>query len=881
MPAAVRADVATTATVRVQVAAASPLPIASAVVRLTPRDEPARVRTAHADAAGLVTVTGLPPGTYLLAVDLTGATSVTVQIVLRVGDQLSVTATLAAAGGASELRVEDRARAGQGADFGDAELHDLPSGNNLWALMETAHPFAIVSRLDNGGVGTGEPGLIGSRGASWTTTSFGLGDLDVTNPARVGTPLIYPDLQAFEAVAITSGIAPVEVGEPGAAITLVPRRPGSIDEASLQASFSPGGLVSSNGTATAPSIASLYSWADVGFQFSGPLRDHLGLSVSANVTREQHRQETPTILTSNADSFFAHLVANPTDRDEIRVIGAFQGLTHPYDGRDQFQSGDGLSQKDLFFQSQVAWERHALDGSRWLMAGGYDREGVTPLLSGTLAGGVVDPLTDGPMPLPPTTDVNARVDARVEFDPRTVRAAGLWHSARVGLTLSRASSSSVSLASPTVGELEGGMPSQVWQWQTPAGPSERHVTAVAAYATDRFSPLKHLTIDAGVRLDVSNGTATGATQGISWRTLSPRVSWRWVPSTGWAVIGGYGRYHPSVPLTYLAFGDPNGAWAKTYLWNDANGNHVVDPGEQGVLVARTGAGPVSSIDPNLQSPHTNEYALGVERAFGDETTLRVTAIVRREASLVGAINAGVPLSSYTVTYVPDQGANYTGPLDQLLAVYNRLPSSFGKDQYLLTNPAGDTSQYDGLEITLEQRAEHVSMLFGAMAYRSNGTGGNPGFRVQENDQGVIGTTFEDPNDSVFQQGRLFFDRAYVLKWSTRYAGPHDIHASLTARYQDGQPFSRFVLAPNLAQGPELIPAYVNGLTRFTFTLTFDARVEKDFTMGGHRVALTLDAFNLANSAYEVEENALGGPTFRQTTAVQPPRTLRLGLRVRF
>jgi hypothetical protein len=72
------------------------------------------------------------------------------------------------------------------------------------------------------------------------------------------------------------------------------------------------------------------------------------------------------------------------------------------------------------------------------------------------------------------------------------------------------------------------------------------------------------------------------------------------------------------------------------------------------------------------------------------------------------------------------------------------------------------------------------------------------------------------------------------------------------------------------------------LTRFTYTLTLDARLEKGFALGhGRRVAIALDVFNLTNMANEVEEDPVSGATFRQTTAVQPPRTARLGFRFEF
>jgi hypothetical protein len=40
-------------------------------------------------------------------------------------------------------------------------------------------------------------------------------------------------------------------------------------------------------------------------------------------------------------------------------------------------------------------------------------------------------------------------------------------------------------------------------------------------------------------------------------------------------------------------------------------------------------------------------------------------------------------------------------------------------------------------------------------------------------------------------------------------------------------------------------------------------------------------FNLLNTNNEVEENTVTGPTFRATTAVQPPLSVHLGVRFTF
>ncbi|HEV7499350.1 MAG TPA: hypothetical protein VGQ33_05060, partial [Vicinamibacteria bacterium] len=63
-------------------------------------------------------------------------------------------------------------------------------------------------------------------------------------------------------------------------------------------------------------------------------------------------------------------------------------------------------------------------------------------------------------------------------------------------------------------------------------------------------------------------------------------------------------------------------------------------------------------------------------------------------------------------------------------------------------------------------------------------------------------------------------------------------------------------------------------------LTIDAKIEKGFAVHrGARLAAVLEAFNLRGTGIEVEENVTWGPYYRETSAVQPPRSLRLGMRL--
>jgi hypothetical protein len=247
------------------------------------------------------------------------------------------------------------------------------------------------------------------------------------------------------------------------------------------------------------------------------------------------------------------------------------------------------------------------------------------------------------------------------------------------------------------------------------------------------------------------------------------------------------------------------------------------------------------------------------------------------------VNSAFRADNYSVTYVEDPGLNSALPVDdQLVPIFNRLPASFGTDSYVLQNVDGNIARDHGLDLVLERVFDgRWGMLIGATAHKSNGAGGNRGFRPDENDQGVLGEAFSDPNANTNARGRLFHERGYVVKWSAMYQLPFRLRGGTVARYQDGQHFSRVVLAPNLNQGPDFIPALPRGLTRFTYVFTLDTRLERQLRIGGRDASLIVEVFNMLNTNNEVEEDEVTRASFRAPTAVQPPRSLRLGVRFTF
>jgi hypothetical protein len=250
--------------------------------------------------------------------------------------------------------------------------------------------------------------------------------------------------------------------------------------------------------------------------------------------------------------------------------------------------------------------------------------------------------------------------------------------------------------------------------------------------------------------------------------------------------------------------------------------------------------------------------------------------------LLGVVDTEAPASSYATIGIPDAGKDLVDPSDdRTLVIYDRLPSTFGQDAYVLTNPGQEAATAFALRMTWEHSGDRLFTLFGATASAAQGSGGNRGYGPLENDQDIPGELGTNPNAATYARGRLFSDRAFTIKWSGLYRFPHDFTIGAIARYQDGQPFSRLVIAPTLNQGAEAIQAYPNAGSRFTFTGTLDLRVQKGFRVGSSRIDAILDAYNLLTRNNEVEEYVVSGPAFRTPTAIEPPPAVHIGLRVSF
>jgi hypothetical protein len=403
-----------------------------------------------------------------------------------------------------------------------------------------------------------------------------------------------------------------------------------------------------------------------------------------------------------------------------------------------------------------------------------------------------------------------------------------------------------------------------------SGERDASVTRLAFHLQDAFFAGR-FRLSPGARLDLSRSGP------IRWASLSGTLSLGYTLTPSSELHFSLGRY-PHVLTTRLQGVEQGLSWTWR-RWDDANGNRIADEGEIGDPLRR-GGGSFTSIEDDLPRPYTHELTVGVEKHFR-RGFLRFSGYQRSEKRLLQTVNVGVAPESYESFLFHDAGLD--GRLgtedDREIPIYDQR-LQLGEDQLRLTAPPGLESFAQGVDLLLAFDHGRFSWQLSGRAYRDVGSG-NVGNGPEENDTGVAGDLFDDPNTLTSAEGRLFFDRAFTGKLSLTARGPFGIDIGTAIRYWDGQPFTRQIFFADLGQGFTIVQAYPRGRSRYTFNMTVDVRLEREFSLGRGRLALGVDAFNLFNQALETGENFRSGSTFRDATFVQPARTLALSGRLRF
>jgi hypothetical protein len=772
-----------------------------------------------------------------------------------------------------------------GFSYDESLIRDLPTSDSLYSVLETIQPSLITDRFTGGGLFTGQPARVGGFLSSWSQTQFRIGDVDVTDPTGSGTPLLFPDLGPWQRVHVATGLLPEDVGAAGLAITFEPRVRSGIWQHQLDGMTSHGRMATIAPVAPVTSIARLTGRDRLAWSSAGTLvPDRLNLALSASWTKgaQAARAET-TDVEAHVFSTLATLAYTAESGREWTTIGWLVRAEVPFEYRLPWRSPAATS-AETGVHVQTTWASNGRADRPWRVFGSYSQRSRTPFVTSSTA--LVERLLDGPVSAiaDPSRGL-VRVGSLGARVSRTRTSGARAHQLRAGIDVTASRQRTPPSGIQAIGELVDGLPARVWQFNRSEQTSSRHAVALAVHGADDLFLSPRLRLSLGLRLESVAGSATGAAQGIAWHTLLPRARlwWRTRPGSSTVAFVGYSRSAYRLTLDMLAVGDPAAPSADLYRWLPSR--PLTAPG--GPLVARVGPGTngrtaFSAIDAELERPVSDELSFGLEMSPSVGRRFQIALVGRRESALVGLVNGGAPVASYTTFTVNDPGAN-TGKADddKVITVFDRMPATFGADRYLLTNPVQDGALSGGLELSGEWAVSRFRIIGGATASIAVGPAASRGYGPLENDQALPGEAFVSPNGSTLARGRLFADRAFTVKLAGVYRFPSDITLGVIARYQDGQNFSRVLVFPSLSQGTEAVRAFAAGDSRFKFIGTLDARLQKGVTAGGRRFVVLLDAYNLLGLSYDVEERAAAQPNDRRGIAVQPPRTVHVGLQARF
>jgi hypothetical protein len=827
----------------------------------------------------------VPPGNYRL---LSGSFERRVEVAS--GDEVTITLSSTSARDSRDVRIAARDRSAYGTRFNSTMIEMLPQSGGVYGLIERSDPLVVTELMEGGGAYP-EPQRLGASGASWTQTTFKIGDADVTDPDRTGYAMLYPNLDALQALNVaTAGIPPDTYGT-GTAVMLVPRLPSAKWQRTLQFDVSPPAFQSVNPLPEATSIGRLRSAGSGAFIASGPINPRLGIQFTAALS-ESSRLERQSMapLPSRTASLSTHLAYRTAAGDDLRLFAQTDRLSFPVSGRARLVD-PGLQQREQSTVISTTWNRATRIGMAWSANLTYALATTDPALAGMPITGTMERLRDGPPYELAVSSPSTRHRTSLQWrgEPRPITVLGLHQQTAIGVSGSWTLSTRRAPGPSVIGELVDGEPARVWEYTSDGESSRWRGNELTMWATDEVHVHPRVDVDLGLRAAMSNASRGGVGGHITWSALSPSIlgTYRAISNGRLTFLAGYARYASRLPLNYLAYGDPHSLTGTVRRWNDLNHDRQLQQGEGGIGIAAVGPccanGQPNTIADDLSAPRMKEIRAALQTRITDTMVLRLAGTDRRHYRLIQPVDSVGVYPNYSLAHVEDKALDQLVDADdQLLPIFDRLPASFGKDSYVLQNVDNNSARDHGMDLVFERVYDgRWGMLIGATAHKSEGIGGNRGFRPDENDQGVLGEVFSEPNAETFARGRLFFERGYVIKWSAMYQLPYGLRGGSAARYQDGQHFSRVVIARDVHQGVDFVPALPRGLTRYTYAFTLDTRLERQFSLAGRRGALVLDVFNLLNTNNEVEEDEVTGLAFRASTAVQPPRSVHLGFRIVF
>ena len=431
-----------------------------------------------------------------------------------------------------------------------------------------------------------------------------------------------------------------------------------------------------------------------------------------------------------------------------------------------------------------------------------------------------------------------------------------------------------------------GVPDSVNTYNTPTD-SEMWESNHSVYAQDKWTPLRRLTINAGLRLQKTTGGSPAACQvqtifiagqcfaevkdAPNFLDVSPRLSVIYdVFGTGLtAVKVTANRYLLGLGTPYTARVNPIKVTNDTRSWTDRNNDLIPQVEELGPS-SGFNIGTTNRYSDDIERPYSNELSVGIEHQLPGAVAVSVAyyhRVIRRD---VGSRNMAVPMDSYIPLQVVEKSSG------QSVTVYNQDPALRGKFDTLWDNVPEMDSDYNGIELNVRKRLSNRWMVMGGMGYGKN-TGDIYNLVTDRGD-------LNNPN-YTFRRGVLAQDVPLSLKAVALYELPYGISVSGSGQYFSGFPEIDTVSVGRdtvtLTQVTQVLTVAESGTNRLPSVTLFDLSVRKAFRSGKASIEPVMDLFNLGNVGTITSRATQLGPTYHRVTGILRARMVKFGVNVNF
>ena len=910
----------------------------------------------NTDSKGEFRFLNLAPGTYSLTLSLAGFGTVNREnLAVNLGRNTelvetmklsSVAATVTVTG---ETPVLDTRKVQTGAQITQAELKSIPTARDPWVMLQST-PGVQIDRVNVAGSESGQQSTFVSKGSSGG--SFTVDGINFTDLTALGASQGYYDFDSFQEIQVITGGSDPSIAGEGAHVNMITKRGTNEVHGSgrlfvVDQSFEADNVPKEAQTQTAGIGAGnkITSVQEYGFEAGGPIvKDHLWLwgaygRDQVNLLVAGTRTDKTTLENLNGKLNWQIVPSNSADvyyqRSDKLKFGRGAGADRPQETTtDQTTPANVWKFGDSQVFSSNLFASVSYNGTNGLFTltpeGGLDKqlfidEGGVWHNSGYFL--------DSKRP-----QRQAKGDVSFFFNTGPLGhelKAGFGYLKTIGTSLfGWPGDGSGGLAAKTYGTLANcDVPCAAITRDSNSSVEGKYYSA---FLGDTLTA-DRLTINVGVRWDKQFGenlpkliaanptfpdilpeiNYRGSGREFTWEDYQPRVGITYALGARRTTLvkASYARFASTLGTGTIGLTNPSPGYASYgyYAWNDANGDHLVQPGE--VDTSANGfqfaayydpSNPASAASPNkidrhLSAPLTDEVVVGVDHELFPDLAVGVAYTYRYFKNFVYGIRydptTGTILTRddyvqyATLTDRAGEPIAYSEPVYQIrpevLARLGQTPPGF-----FYTNRPGYHQTYNGVDFTLTKRLSNRWMMRGFFTFNdhkqhvssngcvdptnvvSNATG-----QACRDDNVVATRSVGSGNHTA-----VFLNSKWQFNINGMYQLPLAFNVAASFLGRQGYPLNYFrrSFGPDdgLLRDVEVIPT---DKRRYDNVYELDLRLEKVVPIFAN-ASLTVsgDLFNVTNQNTVLQRyNRLRRSNTNQIKEVQSPRVWRFGARVSF